>query len=77
MWSLDAGEDFLTARITANTGTGSAGPGVLLARYNQFHSGTKANITASVQYSRIHTLDRPNSLLTIGGYSSSYVMALR
>jgi len=73
MWSLDAEEDFLTARITANTGTGSAGPGVLLARYNQFHSGTKANITASVQYSRIHTLDRPNSLLTIGGYSSSYV----
>ena len=76
MWSLDADEDFLTGRFTARTGTGS-NAGLLQQRYNQFHSGTKANITASAQYARIHTVDRPFSVVSpVGGYSASVGLVL-
>ena len=61
MWSLDADQDFLTREINNRvTSTGSAGS--LQNDYSQVHGGTIVNITASVLYSRRHTIDNIKSV---------------
>jgi hypothetical protein len=66
MWSLDADEDFLTRKMHGRV-TSAGGPGILQNSYCQIHSGNVANITASVQYARRHTVDFVHSVVSSVG----------